>query len=110
MYYVGNLSRYPTVVRSICAVMMLISVSLLTSCNSVTTGASDTADIDVLDKVRSLDILPRQPQQVSALQPAAGPRSRPAVYDGVEVTDIAETRPQPAASGKGFDLAFENTP
>jgi general secretion pathway protein D len=110
MEYVGNLSRYPTVVRSICAITMLLSASVLISCNSATIGASDTADIDVLDKVRSLDILPRQPQQVSALQPAAGPRSHPAVYDGVEVTDIAEVRPQLTASGKGFDLAFENTP
>jgi general secretion pathway protein D len=110
MEYVGNPSRSPTVVRSICAVIILLSASLLTSCNSATIGASETADIDVLDKVRSLDILPRQPQQVSALQPNAGQRSRPAVYDGTEVTDIAEARPEPTASGNGFDLNFENTP
>ena len=109
MEYVGNPSRYPTV-RSICAVMALLSFLLLTSCNSATIGNSDTADIDVLDKVRSLDILPRQPQQVNASQPNAGQRSRPAVYDGSEVTDIPETRPQPTASGNGFDLNFENTP
>jgi general secretion pathway protein D len=109
MEYVGNPSRYPTV-RSICAVMALLSFLLLTSCNSATIGNSDTADIDVLDKVRSLDILPRQPQQVNASQSNAGQRSRPAVYDGSEVTDIPETRPQPTASGNGFDLNFENTP
>jgi general secretion pathway protein D len=109
MEYVGNPSRYPTV-RSICAVMALLSFLLLTSCNSATIGNSDTADIDVLDKVRSLDILPRQPQQVNASQSNGGQRSRPAVYDGSEVTDIPETRPQPTASGNGFDLNFENTP
>src|SRR6202795_1654466 len=109
MEYVGNPSRYPTV-RSICAVMALLSFLLLTSCNSATIGNSDTADIDVLDKVRSLDILPRQPQQVNASQSNSGQRSRPAVYDGSEVTDIAEARPQPTASGNGFDLNFENTP
>jgi general secretion pathway protein D len=109
MEYVGNPSRYPTV-RSICAVIALLFSLLLTSCNSATIGNSDSADIDVLDKVRSLDILPRQPQQVNGSQPNAGQRSRPAVYDGTEVTDIPETRPQPTASGNGFDLNFENTP
>jgi general secretion pathway protein D len=47
---------------------------------------------------------------VNASQSNGGQRSRPAVYDGSEVTDIPETRPQPTASGNGFDLNFENTP
>src|SRR3984957_4598331 len=109
MEYVGNPNRYPTV-RGICVVMTLLSSVLLTSCNSATIGAGDSGDIDVLDKVRSLDILPRQPQQVNGSQPNAGQRSRAAVYEGTEVTDIAEARPQPTASGNGFDLNFENTP
>jgi general secretion pathway protein D len=109
MEYVGNPNRFPTV-RSICAVMALLSSLLLTSCSSATIGDSGTADIDVLDKVRSLDILPRLPQQVNASQPNAAQRSRAAVYDGSEVTDIPETRLQPTASGNGFDLNFENTP
>lgn len=110
MERVGSPSRYPTAVRRFCAAIMLFSTSLLTSCNSATLGNGDTADIDVLDKVRSLDILPRQSQQVSASQPNGGPRGRAAVYDGTEVTDIPEIRPQPIASGNGFDLNFENTP
>src|SRR3982074_336702 len=109
MERVGTPSRSPTVVGSVCVVITLLSALLLTSCNSATIGTSDTTDIDVLDKVRSLDILPRQPQQVNAIQPA-GQRSRPAVYDGTEVTDIPDTRPQPTASGNGFELNFENTP
>jgi general secretion pathway protein D len=110
MECVGSPSRYPTAVRRFCAAIMLFSASLLTSCNSATLGNGDTADIDVLDKVRSLDILPRQSQPVNASQPNGGPRGRPAVYDGTEVTDIPEVRPQPMASGNGFDLNFENTP
>src|SRR6266404_7109415 len=110
MLRVGTPSRYPTVRRSVWAVIMLLSAALLTSCNSATIATGDN-EIDVLDKVRSLDILPRQPQQVNALQPNAGRRGRAAVYEGTEVTDIAEeTRPQPIASGNGFDLNFENTP
>ena len=107
---VGSPSRYPTAVRRFCAAIMLFSASLLTSCNSATLGNGDTADIDVLDKVRSLDILPRQSQQMNASQPNGGPRGRATVYDGTEVTDIPEIRPQPIASGNGFDLNFENTP
>src|SRR6202045_1542092 len=107
---VGSPSRYPTAVRRFCAAIMLFSASLLTSCNSATLGNGDPADIDVLDKVRSLDILPRQSQPVNASQPNGGPRGRAAVYDGTEVTDIPEVRPQPVASGNGFDLNFENTP
>src|ERR1700681_4129226 len=110
MECVGNPNRYPTVVRSACAVILVFSASLLTSCNSATIGSADTAEIDVLDKVRSLDILPRQPQQMGGGQPSSGQRSRAAVYDGTEVTDIPETRPQPTGSGSGFDLNFENTP
>src|ERR1700738_1213246 len=44
------------------------------------------------------------------LSAQARPASRAAVYEGTEVTDIAEARPQPTASGNGFDLNFENTP
>src|ERR1700731_3515733 len=110
MEYVGNPSRSPTAVGSVCVVIAVLSSLLLTSCNSATLGTSDTADVDVLDKVRSLDILPRQPEQVIASQPNAGQRGRPAVFDGTEVTDIAEARPQPVASGSGFDLNFENPP
>jgi general secretion pathway protein D len=110
MECVGNPNRYPTLARTACAVIMLLSANLLTSCNSATIGSADTAEIDVLDKVRSLDILPRQPQQIGGGQPSTGQRSRSAVYDGTEVTDIPEVRPQPTASGGGFDLNFENTP
>jgi general secretion pathway protein D len=60
--------------------------------------------------VRSLDILPRQPQQVDAVTTAAGQRSRSAVFEGTEITALSEERLQPTATGNGFDLNFENTP
>ena len=108
--FVGNPSRSPTLGRILCGAVMLLCASLLTSCSSTTIATSDSNEIDVLDKVRSLDIFPRQPQQANVSQSNAGQRGRPAVYDGTEVTDIPETRPQPIASGNGFDLNFENTP
>jgi general secretion pathway protein D len=89
---------------------MVLSAGLLTACNTANFATNDSNEIDVLDKVRSLDILPRQPQQINGSSSNAGQRGRPAVYNATEVTDISEARLQPTASGDGFDLNFENTP
>ncbi len=109
MVRVANRGRYPTAGRGLCAVFALLCVGLLASCNSATVHSDDVADIDVLDKVRSLDTLPRNPQQVGNAT-APGSRSRAAVFEGTEISDIPEARPQPAAAGGGFDLNFESTP
>jgi general secretion pathway protein D len=66
-----------------------------------------------MDKVRSLDLQPRQSQPVDASTGTSGQSksgSRPAMYEGTDITAVSDERPQPAASGKGFDLNFENTP
>jgi general secretion pathway protein D len=112
MVRVGKLGRYPTIGRSVRATLVLLSTGLLTSCNSVTTSSTtDGNQIDVLDKVRSLDILPRQPQPVNAATTTSGQRgSQPVVYEGTEVTAVSDDRPQPTATGNGFNLNFENTP
>jgi general secretion pathway protein D len=112
---VSDQVRCWTVLRGVCAVALaLCIVSLLTSCNYATTGATAPGDIDVLDKVRSLDIMPRQAQGVNLAQQNVGERNRAAVFEGTEITDVAEARPQPAASDSGgrsgYDLNFENTP
>jgi general secretion pathway protein D len=109
MVRVGNPGRSPTVGRSIGAAFLLLSVGLLASCNSATMSSGDSSDIDVLDKVRSLDILPRQPQPVNAAEANAGQRSRPVMYEGTEVSSEARP-PQSAASGNRYELNFENTP
>jgi general secretion pathway protein D len=111
MVRVGKLGWYPVIGRSVCAVFVLLAMGLLISCNSATTSSStDSSQIDVLDKVRSLDILPRQPQPISAATTTSGQRSHPVVFEGTEVTAVSEERPQPVASGRGFDLNFENSP
>jgi general secretion pathway protein D len=111
MVRVGNPGRSSTVGRSIGAAFLLLSVSLLTSCNSATMSSGDSSDNDVLDKVRSLDILPRQPQQVNAVDTKAGQRSRPVMYEGTEVPGASEAPPpQSAATGNRYELNFENTP
>jgi len=80
------------------------------SCGLATLQSPAPADIDVLDKVRSLDILPRQAQSVGATQPKGGERARPAVFEGTEISEIPEARVERAATGSGYDLNFENTP
>jgi general secretion pathway protein D len=117
MVRVGMLGRYRMIGRSACAAFILSSMGLLASCNSATMGTTSTAnngaEIDVLDKVRSLDLTPRQPQPVNAATTASsgqGGASRPVMYEGTEVTAVSDERPQPSSSGNGFDLNFENTP
>ena len=110
MVRVGRPGRYLTIGRVLGAALVLLSASLLVSCNSTTVATADGNDIDVLDKVRSLDILPHQPRQVNSVTTNTGQRSRPAVFEGTAVTTVSEERPQPVSSGSGFDLNFENTP
>ena len=110
MLGVGNPGLSPLVGRGIGTALLLVSLVALASCNSATTSSNSDVGIDVLDKVRSLDTLPRYPQPAGGPATNAGPRGQPAVFQGVEVTDIAEARPQPVTSGNGFELNFENTP
>jgi general secretion pathway protein D len=111
---VGNSGTSRPVYRSV-RVAMLAALSIaLTSCNSVILSNDPKNDVDVLDKVRSLDLLPRYPQQIGSEDLAAGKRPRPAVYNGIEVAAVGDggpqTQNQAQSSGNGFELNFENTP
>ena len=110
MVGVGNRGSFPSGGRSIGIALVLFSVVALASCNPATLGTNGDPNIDVIDKVRSLDILPRYPQQQGTSTSDTRPRGQAAVFQGTEVTDINEARPQPVASGAGFELNFENTP
>ncbi|HLG80953.1 MAG TPA: type II secretion system secretin GspD [Bradyrhizobium sp.] len=114
MVRVGNQGRSRAAARGFGAgSIALLLVSILTSCNLATVGGSTApADIDVLDKVRSADIMPRQPETVGGVQTNVGQRAKAAVYEGTEVTDVGDSRlaTQPASGGSGYDLNFENTP
>jgi len=113
MVSVGKRRPPLSVGRSIGAAWMATSVLLLASCNSATMssdGSGASQDLNVMDKVRSIDILPRYPTQAGTSTTSAGPRAQPSVFQGAEVTDIADAHPQPAASGNGYDLNFESAP
>jgi len=110
MFRFDNRSPYAAIVYG----LLVVAVSaLVSSCNVATIGGSTTAppDVDVLDKVRSVDIAARGDQPVSSIQGSA-PTERAAArsYEGTEILDVAEVRRPPAANGRGYDLNFENTP
>ena len=110
MLAVGSPGLSSLVSRNFGTGLLLAAVFVLTSCSSATISTNNDVGIDVLDKVRSLDTLPRYPQQGGTPTTNGGPRAQAAVFQGVEVTDVSEARPQPVSSGNGFELNFENTP
>ncbi|WP_246799641.1 type II secretion system secretin GspD [Bradyrhizobium sp. CCBAU 51753] len=114
MQRAGKMGRCPTIRGGLGAAFVLMSLGLLASCNSATVGDAsvDAAQLDITDKVRSLDLSSRQAQQAGAVG-AVGSQSgsvRAAMYQGTDVTTVSDERPQPIANGNGFDLNFENTP
>src|SRR4051794_34714458 len=112
MVCVGKRRSRTAVLHRICVLAALLGVAtVLSSCNSATINTAAPADVDPLDKIRSLDIMPKQADAVGTSRIDVGQRSRAAVYEGTEISDVAEARVRPVpASGGGYDLNFENTP
>ena len=64
-----------------------------------------------MDHVRSLDLLPRFPNNADSASPNTASTSRPTVVVGNGVTGVAEPAQRDAApNGEGYDLNFENAP
>ncbi|HEU0150529.1 MAG TPA: type II secretion system secretin GspD, partial [Bradyrhizobium sp.] len=112
MVCVGKRRSRTAVLHRICVLAALLGVAtVLSSCNSATINTAAPADVDPLDKIRSLDIMPKQADAVGTSRIDVGQRSRAAVYEGTEISDVADARIRPVpASGGGYDLNFENTP
>jgi general secretion pathway protein D len=110
MFRFGNRSPYAAIAYALFAIAVS---ALVSSCNVATVGGTVTAppDVDVLDKVRSLDITARGDQPVSSIQGSSSTEHAVArTYEGTEILDVAEVPRPPAANGRGYDLNFENTP
>lgn len=86
---------------------------LLGSCNTVSGIAdADTKDPDVFDKVRSVDLLPRYPNQLPQRELSTGPRAKTAIYAAVASDDgpTATSSQQATVSTDRFELNFDNSP
>lgn len=89
---------------------------LLGACSQLANDQIDAPGPDVVDRVRSLDLLPRFPREVrsTAAQPAA--RTTPEVYSmaagaGGSPAPEKQQPPLPVTStGDGYELNFENAP
>jgi general secretion pathway protein D len=89
---------------------------LLAACNNLIPESPKTQSPNIHDQVQSLDLLPRFPQSSgpATINRARDPRA--VVYNGsAENADANKTAvtiegAEPAATGDGYDLSFENAP
>ena len=93
------------------AALLLASGSLLAACNIATFNGDGANQIDgaketdVLDRVRSIDLLPRYPNQVQQAQPVRD-RGKPAIYVGeTERASGSAPAPSNAATTPGADAS-----
>jgi hypothetical protein len=96
--------------------VLFLSAFALTACivtadQSVESNPKDPRAQDVVDKIRSIDLLPRQAAETDAAGLRQQNASRPAIYlsDGSTPPGSAVIEREGAA-GSGYDLNFENAP
>jgi general secretion pathway protein D len=92
---------------------ILLTACIVTADQSVESNPKDPRAQDISDRIRSLDLLPRQTADTgaSALKPGAGDKQA-AIYlsDGTPPPGAALTERDGVGSGSGYDLNFENAP
>jgi general secretion pathway protein D len=93
---------------------ILLTACIVTADQSVESNPKDPRAQDISDRIRSLDLLPRQAAAdtgASALKPGAG-NKQAAIYlsDGMPPPGAALTERDGVGSGSGYDLNFENAP
>jgi general secretion pathway protein D len=97
--------------------VLFLSGFLLTGCivtgdQSVEGNPKDPRPQDIADKIRSLDLLPRETADVGSTGIKQPNSSRPAIYlsDGTSPPGAALVEREDTGSGSGYDLNFENAP
>lgn len=98
------------------ALVLLSSAFLLGACivtadQSIESDPKDPRAQDIADKIRSLDLEPRQPAETGASGIAQSKSSKPAIYlsDGATPQGGALAE-RDDGGGSGYDLNFENAP
>ena len=88
-----------------------LTACIVTADQSVEGNPKDPRAQDIADKIKSIDLLPRQTAEAGASGIKQQGASRPAIYlsDGTTPSGSALIERE-AAAGGGYDLNFENTP
>jgi len=110
------------------ALILACVLACLGSCTNLPIATEDAKAPDVFDRIRALDLLPRQPLPVDQNAQIGGNRGKPVLYTGVVVPATQSGRagasdsyacaglgtpcrgPDGAGGGEGYELNFENTP
>lgn len=99
------------------ALVLFLSALLLTACiltadQSIESNPNDPRAQDIADRVRSMDLLPRQTAEVVNTGTGKQSSSAPAIYlsNGTTPPGSALTEREDTGSGSGYDLNFENVP
>ncbi|MFB6420272.1 MULTISPECIES: type II secretion system secretin GspD [Bradyrhizobium] len=89
----------------------VLGACIVTADQSIEADPKDPRAQDIADKVRSLDLQPRQPADAGASGIAQARSSKPAIYlsDGATPQGGALAE-RDDAGGSGYDLNFENAP
>jgi general secretion pathway protein D len=96
-------------------VQFAVASALLAACNTMS-GVADLENAhepDVLERIRSVDLLPRTPNQVQQTELSTGRRAKPIIYQAEPPDDTSQTASvrqtaQSVARGDSFELNFEN--
>jgi general secretion pathway protein D len=91
---------------------LLLTACIVTADQSVEGNPRDPRAQDIPDKVRSLDLLPRQAVETGSTGIGQQSSSRSAIYlsDGTTPAGAALAERGDTGSGSGYDLNFENAP
>lgn len=107
---VGNVTR-----RIFLFVGLAIACTLLASCNTIQDFAGSDNTTDVLNKVRSVDLLPRTTSQVAPTEVSTGERAKPIIYQpeplssaDAETLSSRRAANKPGAGNDNFELNFDN--
>jgi general secretion pathway protein D len=91
---------------------ILLTACIVTADQSIESDPKDPRAQDIADKIRSLDLLPRQTTDAGATALKRGGDRQAAIYlsDGAPAPGGTLTERDGAGSGSGYDLNFENAP
>ena len=110
--------------RGTTVLLWALILASLGSCTNLPVASEDAKTPDVFDRIRALDLLPRQPLPVDQNAQIGGKRGKPVLYNGVDVPatersprgrqgpggDLIDVIDATGGGGEGYELNFENTP